>query len=176
VLLSSLSVEYAEPDASSRAHLASEAAVLAARMSHTFLRPGAFMGNDLIWVPEIQSFGTVSAAYPEAAQAPVDERDIAAVSRSHAGPARRAVHRTSAQVELRDRVRGVRVRFDRKSADHRIAVRRLVGHFVVEMRHENPQFPGARTQVLGQLADLDHQDLLSRLHCRGTACSLSGSG
>ncbi|MDT7751621.1 MAG: hypothetical protein QOD96_5283 [Pseudonocardiales bacterium] len=80
VLLSSLSVEYAEPDGSSRAHLACEAAVLAAGMSHTFLRPGAFMGNDLIWVPEIQSFGTVSAAYPEAAHAPVDERDIASVA------------------------------------------------------------------------------------------------
>jgi uncharacterized protein YbjT (DUF2867 family) len=80
VLLSVESVESAEPDASSRAHLACEAAVLATGMSHTFLRPGAFMGNDLIWVPEIQSFGTVSAAYPDAAHGPVDERDIASVA------------------------------------------------------------------------------------------------
>jgi NAD dependent epimerase/dehydratase family len=268
VLLSSLSVDYAEPDASSRAHLACEVAVLAAGIPHTFLRPGAFMGNDLIWVPEVQSFGTVSAAYPEAAHASVDERDIVAVAAlcrperfagavpitgpesltqrrrverfaevtgepvgfveftpeqartRMAGTCRRplstccsvcspprlqrcrprprartcsagrrtatstgrlgiasgspARHR-SAQVELRDRVGGVRVRLDREPADHLIAVR-FVRHFVVETRHEHPQFLGAHAQLVGQLADLDHQDLLSRLYCRGTACSLSSSG
>jgi uncharacterized protein YbjT (DUF2867 family) len=80
VLLSSASVSYARPDHSSMHHRAAEQAVLDCGLPHTFLRPGAFMSNDLAWVPEIAASGTVSTAYPDAATAPVDERDIAAVA------------------------------------------------------------------------------------------------
>jgi uncharacterized protein YbjT (DUF2867 family) len=77
VLLSSASVAYGEPDASSRRHQAAEEAIRRSGLSHTFVRPGAFMSNDLVWAAEIRSSGTVSTAYPDGATAPVDVRDVA---------------------------------------------------------------------------------------------------
>ena len=80
VVLSSASVLQDEPDASTRMHRAVEDAVTASGLRHTFVRPGAFMSNDLAWAPQIAATGRLSIAYPEAPQAPVAEQDIAAVA------------------------------------------------------------------------------------------------
>jgi uncharacterized protein YbjT (DUF2867 family) len=79
VLLSSLSVTGSELDWSGQFHQACERAVVDSGLPHTLLRPGAFMANDLMWAGQVQA-GVVRAAYPHAASAPVDERDIAAVA------------------------------------------------------------------------------------------------
>jgi uncharacterized protein YbjT (DUF2867 family) len=68
------------PNAIARAHLDSEQAVTRAGLPWTFVRPGAFMANDLRWAAQIQATGAVRAPYPDAATAPVDERDIASVA------------------------------------------------------------------------------------------------
>src|ERR1035441_3814444 len=59
--------------------LDSEHVVARTGLPWTFVRPGAFMANDLRWAPQIKAVGAVHAPYPDAATAPVDERDIAAV-------------------------------------------------------------------------------------------------
>lgn len=58
-------------------HHAAERAVRRAGLPSTALRPGPFMGNDLVWAPEIQADATICMPYPDAASAPVDERDVA---------------------------------------------------------------------------------------------------
>jgi uncharacterized protein YbjT (DUF2867 family) len=80
VLLSSSSVTQEPPNAIGTWHAESEAAVAASELSWTFVRPGAFMTNDLRWMPQIESGGVVRAPYGQAAMAPIDERDIAAVA------------------------------------------------------------------------------------------------
>ncbi|GAB3805325.1 NAD(P)H-binding protein [Humibacter antri] len=79
-LLSSASVSHGRSDYSSAHHQEAERTVLDSGLPHTFLRPTAFMGNDLTWAPEVIASGTISTAYPDAATAPVDERDVAAVA------------------------------------------------------------------------------------------------
>jgi uncharacterized protein YbjT (DUF2867 family) len=79
VLLSSAAVTMEHPNAIARAHLDSEHVVARTGLPWTFVRPGAFMANDLRWAPQIKAAGAVHAPYPDAATAPVDERDIAAV-------------------------------------------------------------------------------------------------
>ncbi len=80
VVLSSLAVLEEVPDASTRMHRAVEDAVVASGLAHTFVRPGAFMTNDLAWAREIRAAGTLSTAYPDASMAPVAEQDIARVA------------------------------------------------------------------------------------------------
>ncbi|TDD11694.1 NAD-dependent epimerase/dehydratase family protein [Nonomuraea deserti] len=78
VLLSSASLP-GGPGLIERQHRANEDAVRASGMPWTFVRPTAFMANDLSWAPAIRAEDTVYDAFPDASLAPVDEHDIAAV-------------------------------------------------------------------------------------------------
>jgi uncharacterized protein YbjT (DUF2867 family) len=63
-----------------RRHLDVEEAI-AAEFKYTFLRPGAFASNALrFWRQSIVEDSVVRIPFPEAQQAPIDERDIAAVA------------------------------------------------------------------------------------------------
>jgi uncharacterized protein YbjT (DUF2867 family) len=79
VLLSSAAVTMEHPSPIARAHIDNERAVALSGLPWTFVRPGAFMVNDLRWAPQIKAEGVVRAPYGDAATAPIDERDIAAV-------------------------------------------------------------------------------------------------
>src|SRR4051812_46402838 len=57
-----------------------EAAVDACGVATTHLEPGEFMANALEWAEQIRTTGAVRDAYPGAANAPIDLRDIAAVA------------------------------------------------------------------------------------------------
>jgi uncharacterized protein YbjT (DUF2867 family) len=64
-----------------RRHLQVEQAIAESGIRHTFLRPGAFATNALrFWSRSIAAEGVVRLPYPEAQEAPIDERDIAAVA------------------------------------------------------------------------------------------------
>lgn len=64
-----------------RRHLSVEDAIALHGFHYTFLRPGAFATNALrFWRKSIVAEGVVRIPYPEAQQAPIDERDIAAVA------------------------------------------------------------------------------------------------
>ncbi|MEU0567327.1 NAD(P)H-binding protein [Nonomuraea sp. NPDC005983] len=80
VLLSSSSVTYSPPGLIGEGHLKLERAVEASGLPWTFVRPDAFMTNDLVWAPQITGGGVVRGVYGNAALAPVDPRDIAAVA------------------------------------------------------------------------------------------------
>ncbi|MFC4055899.1 NmrA family NAD(P)-binding protein [Actinomadura syzygii] len=80
VMLSSAAVTFPRLGWIGEKHLQLENEVSASGIPSTFVRPGAFMTNDLAWKREIQEAGVVRAAYGNAATAPVDSRDIAAVS------------------------------------------------------------------------------------------------
>ena len=80
VLLSSSAAADEEPNAIGRRHLVHERAVAASGLPWTYVRPTAFMANDLMWAPTVRAEGVVRAPYGQAATAPVDERDIAAVA------------------------------------------------------------------------------------------------
>ncbi|MFC4010858.1 NAD(P)H-binding protein [Nonomuraea purpurea] len=78
VLLSSASLP-GGPNVIERQHRANEDAVRASGLPWTFVRPTAFMANDLSWAPAIRAEDTVRNAFPDASLAPVDEHDVAAV-------------------------------------------------------------------------------------------------
>jgi uncharacterized protein YbjT (DUF2867 family) len=80
VLLSSAAVRYGPANAIGRMHADCEAAVVESGLPWTFLRPGAFMTNDLNWAPGIRAAGVVRGLGGDAATSPIDERDIAAVA------------------------------------------------------------------------------------------------
>jgi uncharacterized protein YbjT (DUF2867 family) len=80
VLLSAASIYYQPDNALSQRHLACEQAVLGSGLPYTFLRPGAFMANDLGWAPGIKAAGVVRGPFGDAPAAAIDERDIAAVA------------------------------------------------------------------------------------------------
>jgi uncharacterized protein YbjT (DUF2867 family) len=80
VLLSSAAVTMPHPNAIARVHLDSEHVTASAGLPWTFVRPTAFMANDLAWAPAIKSHGVVRAPYGKAVTVPIDERDIAAVA------------------------------------------------------------------------------------------------
>ena len=80
VLLSSSAVTYSTPGWIGEQHLQLERAVAASGLPWTYVRPDAFMTNDLAWKHQIVNGGVVRAAYGNAASAPVDPRDIAAVA------------------------------------------------------------------------------------------------
>ncbi|HEV7896787.1 MAG TPA: SDR family oxidoreductase [Planosporangium sp.] len=80
VLLSSLAVTFDPLDPIGQAHAGCERAVADSGLPWTFVRPGAFMANDLAWAPAIRAGDVVRGPYGDAATAPIDERDIAAVA------------------------------------------------------------------------------------------------
>ncbi|MDI5979743.1 NAD(P)H-binding protein [Amycolatopsis magusensis] len=81
VALSGSNADEEEREGSSGAHyIKVERAVEAAGFDWTFVRPGVFANNTLGWADEIKASGTVSSAYPHAAQTPIDLRDIARVA------------------------------------------------------------------------------------------------
>ncbi|MFI6731419.1 NAD(P)H-binding protein [Nonomuraea sp. NPDC050451] len=80
VLLSSAATAYTTPSWIGEQHLRLEQAVAASGLAWTFVRPGYFMTNDLAWVPQIKAGDIVRGVYGNAAMAPVDPCDIAAVS------------------------------------------------------------------------------------------------
>jgi uncharacterized protein YbjT (DUF2867 family) len=61
-------------------HADCEAAVVESGLAWTFLRPGAFMANDLNWAAGIRAAGVVRGLGGDVATSPIDERDIAAVA------------------------------------------------------------------------------------------------
>lgn len=80
VLLSSASVTARTPGYIGEQHLRVERAVEASGLPWTFVRPGAFMTNDLAWASQIAHGDVVRGVYGTAAMAPIDPRDIAAVA------------------------------------------------------------------------------------------------
>ena len=83
VLLSTIDVLNLKESAkhNRRRHLQVEQAIAESGIRHTFLRPGAFATNALrFWSRAIATEGVVRLPYPEAQEAPIDERDIAAVA------------------------------------------------------------------------------------------------
>ena len=68
------------PHPIAQSHAVCEQLVAHSGMAWTFLRPAAFMANDLRLAPAIRARGVVCAPYGLAAAAPIDERDIAAVA------------------------------------------------------------------------------------------------
>ncbi|NUW40908.1 NAD(P)H-binding protein [Nonomuraea rhodomycinica] len=80
VLLSSQTVTFATPGWVGERHLRLERDVEASGLPWTFVRPGAFMTNDLAWAPQIRGDGVVRGVHGASALAPVDPRDIAAVA------------------------------------------------------------------------------------------------
>jgi len=67
------------PMASLLAHV--EALIAASKIDWTILRPGMFAANSISWwAPQIRAGNAVRWPYGQAATAPIDERDIAAVA------------------------------------------------------------------------------------------------
>ncbi|WP_406312658.1 NAD(P)H-binding protein [Streptosporangium sp. NBC_01639] len=79
VLLSSAAVTFPTSNWIGDRHLECERAVEESGLSWTHVRPGMFMANDLAWAAQIATGDVVRAPYGDAAAAPIDERDIAAV-------------------------------------------------------------------------------------------------
>src|SRR4051812_20796443 len=83
VLLSSAAVVEGvteQPNALGAAHRGVEEAIEGSGYAWTFVRPGQFASNALMWVPAIRGEGVVRGPYPDAASAPIDPFDIAAVA------------------------------------------------------------------------------------------------
>lgn len=80
VMLSSSAVIFDEPGWVGHQHQLLEDEVRATGISSSFVRPDVFMANDLAWAASIRASRAVRVAYPDAATAPVDERDIAAIA------------------------------------------------------------------------------------------------
>ena len=80
VLLSAAAVEMEAGGEIARAHLACERAVAGSGLEWTFLRPGAFMVNDLAWAESVRGTGVVRDIGGDRPSTPIDERDIAAVA------------------------------------------------------------------------------------------------
>jgi uncharacterized protein YbjT (DUF2867 family) len=78
VMLSTAAVTFAEPGFVGQRHQGAEQAVRDSGLPWTFVRPNAFMANDLTWASQVRE-GAVRRSFGEAATAPVDERDVAAV-------------------------------------------------------------------------------------------------
>lgn len=80
VLLSSAVVTFPEPGWLGREQARLETAVRESGLGWAFVRPTYLMANDLNWAPRLAATGAVTGAYGDAALAPVDERDVAAVA------------------------------------------------------------------------------------------------
>lgn len=82
VVLSSFTVRDngAQPSSIGAQHQALENVVAASAPQWSFLRCGGFAANTLAWAPMIRAAGVVRVPHPEAATAPIAERDIAAAA------------------------------------------------------------------------------------------------
>ncbi|MCR6489388.1 NAD(P)H-binding protein [Amycolatopsis sp. OK19-0408] len=79
VLLSALGADPTSDDAITRAHGEAEEAVRAAGIPWTFLRPGGFATNRLMWADAVRA-GVVRDPFPDSHSALVHEADIAEVA------------------------------------------------------------------------------------------------
>lgn len=61
-------------------HLELERLIRSSGLVWTFLRPGGFATNTLMWAPQIRADGVVRWPYASATRSLIDERDIAAVA------------------------------------------------------------------------------------------------
>lgn len=80
VLLSAAGADPASPDAITRLHGEAEQAVVRAGIPWTFLRPGGFATNRLLWAESIRAHGVVHEAFPDSHASLIHEADIAAVA------------------------------------------------------------------------------------------------
>lgn len=72
---------FQQPNPLAALHASIERSIEASGLRWTFLRPGMFAANALSWwAPQIRRGDVVRWPYAEAATAPVDERDLAAVA------------------------------------------------------------------------------------------------
>lgn len=81
VLLSAAGADPASPDAITRMHGEAERTIAAAGFAWTFLRPGGFATNRLMWADTIRKRGVVLEPFPESNSSLIHEADIAAVAR-----------------------------------------------------------------------------------------------
>jgi uncharacterized protein YbjT (DUF2867 family) len=79
VLLSALGADPASEDAITRAHGEAEQAVRDSGIPWTFLRPGGFAANRLLWSESVRA-GVVRDPFPDSHSALIHEADIAAVA------------------------------------------------------------------------------------------------
>jgi len=71
---------FQQPNAVQRMHAANESAIEASGLRWTFVRPGMFAANTIMWWgQQIRSGDVVRWPYANAPTAPIDERDVAAV-------------------------------------------------------------------------------------------------
>jgi uncharacterized protein YbjT (DUF2867 family) len=80
VFLSSGAIDSPTENAIGRNHLHTEELIRQSGVKWTFLRPGSFMSNTLQWAGSIRAEGVVRAPFGDVGNAPIDPRDIAAVS------------------------------------------------------------------------------------------------
>lgn len=122
VLLSAITVEYGGGYRRfADGFRAAEEAVRSSGLEWTFLRPGQFASNALVWAPQIRATGAVRTAYGEATYSPIHPADIAAVAarvlvddhagRSHALTGPQALSQR-AQVEVIGAAIGRRLEFE----------------------------------------------------------------
>ena len=79
VLLSALGADPVSEDAITRAHGEAEQAVRETGIPWTFLRPGGFAANRLLWADSVRA-GVVRDPFPDSHSALIHEADIAAVA------------------------------------------------------------------------------------------------
>jgi len=80
VLLSAAGADPNSDDAITRLHGEAEQTVADSGIAWTFLRPGGFATNRLLWADTIRAEGVVREAFPESQSALIHEADIAAVA------------------------------------------------------------------------------------------------
>jgi uncharacterized protein YbjT (DUF2867 family) len=80
VLLSAAGADPSSSDAITRLHGEAEEAVTRSGMAWTFLRPGGFATNRLLWAATVRSEGVVYEAFPDSHSSLIHEDDIAAVA------------------------------------------------------------------------------------------------
>jgi uncharacterized protein YbjT (DUF2867 family) len=80
VFLSSMGSRADQAEAGTAFHAAVERELRRAGLAWTFLRPGGFASNTLLWAAQIRTDGVVRWPYARAARSLIHERDIAAVA------------------------------------------------------------------------------------------------
>ncbi|HEX3922872.1 MAG TPA: NAD(P)H-binding protein [Streptosporangiaceae bacterium] len=80
VFLSSMGSQAGQAEAGTAFHAAVERELRRSGLAWTFLRPGGFASNTLLWAPQIRTDGVVRWPYARAARSLIHERDIAAVA------------------------------------------------------------------------------------------------
>ncbi len=80
VFLSSMGSRAGQAEAGTAFHAAVERELRRSGLAWTFLRPGGFASNTLLWAAQIRTDGVVRWPYARAARSLIHERDIAAVA------------------------------------------------------------------------------------------------